>query len=110
MPNSERLSVAEAFPPHNCFLLTGCSLQVQRSTLRMIELGRTGAPVFDVVTGPECGETLAGDAQFANKLNEFAIERLRAEHGSVRDYVASLGVSAAAIDSLADGLLEQAAE
>jgi hypothetical protein len=38
--------------------------------------------MLDVVTRPPCSESLAGKAEFADELDEFAIGWLRSEHGS----------------------------
>src|ERR1700751_1815326 len=57
-------------------------VQVERPELRMVEGGRTGASVFDVVTCPQCGEALAGKAEFADELDEFAIGGVGAQRGS----------------------------
>jgi len=57
-------------------------VQIEQPDLRMVEDSRTGASMFDVVTHPQCGKALAGDAEFADELDKFAIGRLRTEHGS----------------------------
>jgi hypothetical protein len=57
-------------------------VQIERPDLRVVEGGRAGASMLDVVMRPQCGEALAGDAEFADELEKLAIGRLRAEHGS----------------------------
>ena len=57
-------------------------MQIERPDLRVVEGGRTGASMLDVVTRPQCSESLAGKAEFADELDEFAIGWLRSEHGS----------------------------
>src|ERR1700737_4861770 len=57
-------------------------VQIEWPDLRDIEGARTGASMFDVVSGPQCGEALARDAEFADDLHKFTVGRVRAEHGS----------------------------
>jgi len=57
-------------------------VQIERPDLRVIEGGRTGASMLDVVTRPQRGEALASEAEFADELDKFAIGWLRAEYGS----------------------------
>src|ERR1700739_1593762 len=57
-------------------------VQIERPDLWVVQSGRTGASMFDVVTRPQRGDALAGDGEFTDELNEFAVGRLRAQHGS----------------------------
>jgi len=46
--------------------------------------------VFDVVTHPQCGKALAGDAEFDDELDKFAIWRLAPRKASKkRDHPSS---------------------
>jgi hypothetical protein len=38
--------------------------------------------MFDVVTRPQCGEALAGDAELADEFHQFAVGRFGAEQGA----------------------------
>jgi hypothetical protein len=54
-------------------------VQIEMPDLGVVKGGRTTSPMFDVVACPQRGETLAGDAEFADEFYKFAIGGLGAE-------------------------------
>jgi hypothetical protein len=43
-------------------------VQIERANLRMLEDGGPDASMLDVVTRPQCGKALAGEADFTDEL------------------------------------------